>query len=407
MPRQKLRWQKFFPSSINIQIHSLMPNKDNQQYILGLVINRYVLMLLGLILIGSVFWYFSQIVTYVLLAWVFSMIGRPLMDLFLKIKIGKFQAGSSAAAGLAIFTFILGIVLFISLFVPMLIKQATNLAQVDYRAIANALEEPLLHLNEFFAKYGLNGEQTPSEQIEHNLKEYFNPTKISTWLSSIVGVAGSILIGFFSIIFITFFFLKESQLFTKTLQNLTPNQANDNISHAVSESSNMLSRYFGGIVIQIFLVSMGLFIGLSILGVPNAALIALLAALFNVIPYVGPIIGGSLGIFLTITSSLDLDFYNQMLPLLGKVALVFAIMQMVDNFLLQPFIFSNRVYAHPLEIFVVVLVGAQVGGILGMVIAIPSYTVIRIIAKNFLSEFHIIQNITKGLQQDNDNNSPE
>jgi predicted PurR-regulated permease PerM len=169
----------------------------------------------------------------------------------------------------------------------------------------------------------------------------------------------------------------------------------------------MLSRYFGGIVIQIFLVSMGLFIGLSILGVPNAALIALLAALFNVIPYVGPIIGGSLGIFLTITSSLDLDFYNQMLPLLGKVALVFAIMQMVDNFLLQPFIFSNRVYAHPLEIFVVVLVGAQVGGILGMVIAIPSYTVIRIIAKNFLSEFHIIQNITKGLQQDNDNNSPE
>ncbi|MGK0390030.1 MAG: putative PurR-regulated permease PerM, partial [Maribacter sp.] len=129
MPRQKLRWQKFFPSSINIQIHSLMPNKDNQQYILGLVINRYVLMLLGLILIGSVFWYFSQIVTYVLLAWVFSMIGRPLMDLFLKIKIGKFQAGSSAAAGLAIFTFILGIVLFISLFVPMLIKQATNLAQ--------------------------------------------------------------------------------------------------------------------------------------------------------------------------------------------------------------------------------------------------------------------------------------
>lgn len=380
-----------------------MPNKDNQQYILGLVINRYVLMLLGLILIGFVFWYFSEIVTYVLLAWVLSMIGRPLMNLFLKIKIGRFEAGTSIAAGLTIFTFFLGIVLFISLFVPMLIRQATNLAQVDYTAIAKALEEPLLHLNEFFAKYGLSGEQTPSEQIEKNLKEYLNPTKISTWLGSIVGVAGSTLIGFFSITFITFFFLKESQLFTKTLQNLTPNWADENISHVVSESSNMLSRYFGGIVIQVFLISMGLFIGLSVLGVPNAALIALLAALFNVIPYVGPIIGGSLGIFLTITSSLDLDFYNQMLPLLGKVALVFAIMQMVDNFILQPFIFSNRVYAHPLEIFIIVLVGAQVAGILGMVIAIPSYTVIRIIAKNFLSEFHIIQNITKGLKQDNNN----
>jgi predicted PurR-regulated permease PerM len=382
-----------------------MPNKDNQQYILGLVINRYVLMLLGLILIGFIFWYFSQIVTFVLFSWVCSMSARPIMNLFLKIKIGKFQANSGVAAGLTILTFFIGVALFISLFVPMLVRQATNLAQVDYTAIAKALEEPLLHLNEFFAKYGLSGDQTPSEQIEQNLKEYFNPTKVSAWLGSIVGVAGNTLIGFFSVTFITFFFLKESQLFTKTLQNLTPNWADDNISHVVSESSSMLSRYFGGIVIQVFLVSMGLFIGLSILGVPNAALIALLAALFNVIPYVGPIIGGSLGIFLTITSSLDLDFYNQMLPLLGKVALVFAIMQMVDNFLLQPFIFSNRVYAHPLEIFVIVLVGAQVGGILGMVIAIPSYTVIRIIAKNFLSEFHIIQNITKGLRQDNDNDA--
>lgn len=378
-----------------------MPNKDNQQYILGLIINRYVLMLLGLILIGFIFWYFSEIVTYVLMAWVFSMIGRPLMNLFLKIKIGRFEAGHSLAAGLTILTFFLGIILFISLFVPMLVRQATNLAQVDYTAIAKALEEPLLHLNEFFAKYGLSGDQTPSEQIEKNLKEYFNPTQVSAWLGSIVGVAGSTLIGFFSVIFIAFFFLKESQLFTKTLQNLTPNWADDNISHVVSESSKMLSRYFGGIVIQVFLISTGLFIGLSILNVPNAALIALLAALFNVIPYVGPIIGGLLGMFLTITSSLDLDFYNQMLPLLGKVALVFAIMQMVDNFILQPFIFSNRVYAHPLEIFIIVLVGAQVAGILGMVIAIPSYTVIRIIAKNFLSEFDIIQNITKGLRQNN------
>lgn len=384
-----------------------MPNKDKQQYILGLVINRYVLMLLGLILIGSIFWYFSQIVTYVLFSWVCSMIARPVMNLFLKIKIGKFQASSSVAAGLTILTFFIGVALFISLFVPMLIRQANNIAQVDYTAIAKTLEEPLLHLNEFFEKYGLSGAQTPSEQIEQNLKEYFNPTKVSAWLGSIVGMAGNTLVGFFSVTFITFFFLKESQLFTKTLQNLTPNWADKNISHVVSESSNMLSRYFGGIVIQIFLVSMGLFIGLSILGVPNAALIALFAALFNVVPYVGPIIGGSLGIFLTITSNLDLDFYNQMLPLLGKVALVFAIMQMVDNFLLQPFIFSNRVYAHPLEIFVIVLVGAQIGGILGMVIAIPSYTVIRIIAKNFFSEFHIIQNITKGLRQENDNNSPE
>lgn len=377
-----------------------MPKQDNQQYIFGIIINKYVLIVLGLVLIGFLFWYFSEILTYILIAWVFSMIGSPLMNLFQKIKIGKFQVGSTISAGLTILTFFLGIIVFISLFVPLLIEQAKNLGKVDYNSIATALSEPLTYINELADKYGLKiGNRTPTEQVEQTLANYFQPNTISNWMSSILGAAGSALIGFFSIIFITFFFLKESQLFTKTIQNLTPNWADDQISNVVSESSNMLTRYFGGIVLQIFIITLGLFIGLSILHVPNALLIAFLASLFNVIPYVGPIIGGALGIFLTLTSNLDLEFYNQMLPLLGKVAIVFAVMQMVDNFILQPFIFSNRVYAHPLEIFVVVLVGAQVAGVVGMVIAIPVYTVIRIIAKNFLSEFHIIQNITKGLKE--------
>lgn len=102
---------------------------------------------------------------------------------------------------------------------------------------------------------------------------------------------------------------------------------------------------------------------------------------------------------LTITSSLDLDFYSEMMPLLIKVLLCFMSVQMIDNLILQPFIFSNRVRAHPLEIFIIIMIGAKIGGIVGMVLAIPAYTVIRVIARTFLSEFEIIQKIAIGLKQ--------
>ncbi len=376
-----------------------MPEKkDNQQFIFGLVLNRYVLMLLGLGLLLVLIWYFSDIVAYVLLAWVFSMTGKPLNDFFKKVKIGKIQFGPSLSAGLTIACFFIGVILFFSLFVPMFAKQAMNLSEVDYYAIAKALEEPLDYVNKIAEDYNLKvGDRTPTQQVEDALKNYFNPATITNWLGSVVGLAGNLIISLFSITFITFFFLKESQLFTKTLQNLTPRTADEKISHVVSDSSRMLSRYFSGIIIQVFIITLGLFIGLTILGVPNALLIAFLASLFNVVPYIGPMIGAMVGLFLTITSNLDLEFYSQMLPLLGKVSIIFLVMQMVDNFILQPFIFSNRVHAHPLEIFIIVLLGAKVGGVLGMVIAIPFYTVFRIIAKNFLSEFDVIKNMTKNL----------
>ena len=130
----------------------------------------------------------------------------------------------------------------------------------------------------------------------------------------------------------------------------------------------------------------------------NALLIGFFAGVINVIPYLGPIIGGIFGILITISSNLDVDFYTQMLPLLIRVVIVFGTVQMLDNFVLQPFIFSTSVLAHPLEIFLIILMGAQIGGITGMILAIPAYTVLRVVARVFLSEFKLVQKITDRIQ---------
>ena len=87
--------------------------------------------------------------------------------------------------------------------------------------------------------------------------------------------------------------------------------------------------------------------------------------------------------------------------MLYKVVGIFVTMQLIDGFILQPFIFSNSVSAHPLEIFIVVVVGAKLGGITGMVIAIPAYTIIRVVAAVFLKEFEIVRRLTDGISDDN------
>ena len=122
------------------------------------------------------------------------------------------------------------------------------------------------------------------------------------------------------------------------------------------------------------------------------------AAFINVIPYLGPLIGAVVGIFITISTNLDADFYAQTMPLILKVMVVFLTVQLLDNLILQPFIHSTSVMAHPLEIFLVIMVGAQIGGIPGMVVAIPAYTVIRVASRAFFNKFRIVQRMTRRMR---------
>lgn len=359
-------------------------------------ISRYFALLLSLLIIGALIYYFSSIVTYVLIAWVLSMIGQPFMRFFQRrIRIGRYHAGPVMGAILTILCYFIIFIALLWMFVPLVLQQAGNLAEVDYKAIAQAIEEPLNQLQMMAQRFGLvEGGETPAAQLENVLNGWFEPARIGNFFSSLIELAGNLIFTIFSVVFITFFFLKEQGLFVNFLTALAPDKYERQVRNAVDDASRLLSRYFGGILIQITIITIFASVFLTILGVKNALLIGFFAALINVIPYLGPLIGAAFGVFIVISSNLYLDFYSQMLPLLIKVLIVFASMQLLDNFVLQPYIFSNSVLAHPLEIFIVVLMGAQVGGIVGMVLAIPAYTVIRVIARAFLSEFHIVQKLT-------------
>jgi predicted PurR-regulated permease PerM len=419
---------------------------------------RYLLALFPLIIVGAIFYYFSDIITYVVLAWVLSMVGAPIVRLL------KRWVGRTFAALITLFIFVLGITMLVYVFVPPLVTQARNLAGVDYDNVIKGLEEPIKDWESWLIDKGLidgtdenilpqpveketneplvisrsilldslinsKGDtmqntsisltiniQNPNETVDPNhqfemkhtdgffdrvkksLYSYINPSIIPQLLTSIVGWVGNLMVTILSVFFIAFFFLREQGLFNNILASFVPNEYEDRTIHAVGETSRLLIRYFTGILVQIIFITLFVSIVLSIMGIKNALLIGFFAALMNVIPYIGPIIGATFGVIITLSSNLGIPFYDEMLPMLIKIVVVFGIMQLLDNFILQPNIFSKSVKAHPLEIFIVVLIGAKLGGVPGMVLAIPIYTVLRVIARVFLSEFKIVQRITKSME---------
>ena len=360
--------------------------------------NRWLVLVVSLFLLGTVFYFFSDIVTYVLISWILAMLGQPVMDVFRhKMKFSRLRFGEALGAVITLVLFLALFSLFI-IFVPLILQQANNFAQIDYHQIYVSLQEPIQAINARLVEMELSsGEALDPDTFRDSLMKYFNISEIGNLFSTLFSFAGSFLIGAFSVLFITFFFLQDNTLFTDFIIALVPSQFEEQTRQVIRDISRLLRRYFLGILLQISIITTLVTSGLALLGIPNALLIGFFAAVINVIPYIGPIIGAVFGIILTISSHLDMDFYSEMLPLIGKVAAVFLGMQAIDNFVLQPVIYGTSARAHPLEIFIVILVAAKIGGIPGMVIAIPSYIVLRVIARTFLYRFKIVQRLTGGL----------
>ena len=367
-------------------------------------LGRYIIIIVTLVIAGSIVWYLRDIVGYLLISWVLSLLGQPFFKLYKKIRIGKYRVGNNLAAGMTILSFLIIISIVIALFVPMILTQARTIADVDYPAVWQSLEEPVTQLNERMIKAGLldPDKNSPLKNLQIEITDQAG-VMISNIFGSVLSITFSLIIGLFSVVFMTFFLLREKGLIQNFLAALVPNEMEDKLFIALSEIQNLLTRYFIGILGQITIITVIVTLGLTVLGIENALLIAFFAALINVIPYLGPMIGAAFGVFIAITSNIELDFYTEMLPMIGKIMVVFAFMQLTDNFVLQPIIFSTSVKAHPLEIFIIILIGAHIYGIIGMVLAIPGYTVIRVVAQTFLIRFKIVQRMTKRLNKENVN----
>ncbi len=360
-----------------------------------------MLVAISLLAIAWILWYFAAIVGYVIASVVLSLVGKPVVNLLEKIKMGKFRMPNSLAA---LFTIVLLWAILIGILavvIPALAFQVEKFSQIDSGAILRALQEPIDRLVVWLQEHNIrfSGNQSLEEYVNSQVVDAFNLAAFSNLFGTVFGFLGEVGIAIFSISFITFFFLRDQTLFYKAVMSATPTKYEDQVREIIRDSRDLLTRYFVGIGIQVLLVTICVTLGSLVVGLsfPLAITIGFAAGLFNIIPYVGPLMGGAFGIMLAITNNLDLDFYTGTMPLIIKMMAVFSITQLLDNLLFQPIIFSNSVKAHPLELFIVLLIAGNVGGMAGMIMAIPGYTFIRIILKQFFSNFKLVRNLTKGI----------
>ncbi len=361
---------------------------------------RTILLIIGTLITLFLVWYFSAIVSYILISVVLSFLGRPLVKWLQKIKIWKFSVPKTIAA---LVTLIVIWVVFIGFFrfmIPLLIHEFNVLSTIDFNAVLETIQEPLSQIASFTQGEPID-DKTFYDLVQEYLSQKFDFSQLSGILGTIAGTIGELFIAFFSVSFITFFFLKEQSMFRDAVLVVVPSDMEEKVAHIMDSISYLLRRYFIGLVFEVFMVMLLVTLGLTIVRIEfnHAVVIGLFCGLFNVIPYLGPWMGATVGLLIGVATNLNAEVMKPILPLIGVMVLVFAIVQIIDNILFQPIIYSSSVKAHPLEIFLVIMAAGSMAGILGMILAIPSYTILRVIAKEFFDNMKLVQRITKGLDE--------
>ncbi|MCF8361140.1 MAG: AI-2E family transporter [Prolixibacteraceae bacterium] len=356
----------------------------------------------GIILIIFLLWYFRAIVGYIVIAAILAMIGRPFVRWLKRIKIWKFRLGASLSA---LITLILIGGFFFSIFrflIPLLISEFDQLANVKVNDYLKQLEVPLNKVSEFL--YGESISITDGslhDILGERISSFFEMSQVTDLFGAIAGTLGSMFIGVFSVAFITFFFLREEGMFRNGIMLLSPTGLEDRVSSSIDRISYLLRRYFIGIILEVILVMTLDTVGLTIVGLDfsEAVVIGMFCGLFNVIPYLGPWIGSAVGVLFGLAININADFMTETLPILGLMVLVFVSVQIIDNILFQPLIYSSSVKAHPMEIFLVIIAAGSFAGVIGMILAIPVYTIFRVLGAEFFSEFKIIRKLTENMDR--------
>ena len=368
---------------------------------------HYIIVLGTLAIAAVLCYFFGSVLAYILLAFVVSLIGQPVVRQLRKIKI---KGKSAPDALLAVITLVFIFALLI-LLVMQVIPVVTNIVRetsfmkeqgsMDSQNIIDQANGWIIRVIPWVGE-DFDGVQLLIQKIS----EVMDLSNISGILGSVASAVAGLVVGLFSVTFISFFFIKDETLFGRIVGALVPDRMEEKVKKTILDIERLLSRYFVGLIVEILGVVILDCLGLWLIARIdfNYALgIAFIAGLLNIIPYVGPLIGELIGVILCLILKygagigLGVNIWFFALIVLG----IMLTTQLVDNFIYQPLIYSTSIKASPLEIFVVLLIAGHIGGVVGMLIAIPTYTVIRVIASRFFYDNKLVRRLIPDLENEN------
>ena len=279
---------------------------------------------------------------------------------------------------LIIYVVFAGLLVFlIGNFVPTITKQFTALANELPAYADKTLQyfDKLAQSTEL--KWMMDEQKELMETVEQHLLEFANslPDRITGGIASILGVIANIAVILVTVPFLLFYMFKDGQKFPRAIANFIPAEYREEGLTILKDTGGTLSAYIHGQVIVALAVGTLSFIGYLIIDLPFALVLALVVAFTNIIPYVGPFIGGAPAVIVGL-------FDSPSKALLVLVVLVIA--QQLEGNVLSPLILGKSLDTHPATIIILLLAAGNLAGVLGMVLAVPTYAVGKTIVLNIM-----------------------
>ena len=365
---------------------------------------KYIIGIIGLVILVLFCIYFSNIVWWLLIAGFIAAISSPIVKLLDKIHFGRFQMPRWVSAMITTILIWGVLALFAVLTIPFIGSQMAQFQTIDVESLHAGLSQPIEKIDEFVRSYPIFGmpDFSTEDVVIENVKDIINFSALGGFVENIGSTALSLFLALFSITFFTYFFLKETKLFRSGIMALVPTRYEEKATRILNTLPGLIKNYLHGILFEMLSVSALITIGLLICGqnFGLSLMIGLLCGFLNIIPYIGPWIGAAIGIIFIGAANVNTDFFTNTMPQIYGLLIVVVVVRLIDDFVFQPFYYSRSVKAHPLEIFIVIIVAGTLYGIVGMMLAIPVYTVLRVVAKEFLSEYKIVRKLTRGIDEE-------
>lgn len=363
---------------------------------------KFLLTICIIVLVCVIASIFSGVVTILLISAVLALLAKPIMTFGKKLRIGEKSLPDWLLALVSIIIIALVICGAVSALVPVFKRLAGEIANISSGDSLSSISGYLANLNTLLRNtFKLDKNFQLEKLLFGQVRSFLDISLFGTMLGSVASTVAGIFFGIFSVVFISFFLIKDGDLVHRFILSLTPTRIEEKVSKAFCEVERLLTRYFAGLLLEMTCVAMIDFLGLwalAKLDFLTALGIGFMAGMMNIIPFVGPLIGGVLGggtaIILQYCSAAAPSSYKFWVFVL-IIAGVFISAKLVDDYFLQPMISSTCIQASPLEIFIVILIAGGIGGIVGMLLAIPGYTVVRVIAIQFFPDVKFIRMLHK------------
>jgi predicted PurR-regulated permease PerM len=358
-----------------------------------------VSLLLGIAVLVFLGWYFSSITAYIIISLILTLFCTPIKQILKKISSKKFKVGDGLAAAVSL-TIVAGILfgLFALLFVP-LTEQIKAISSLESGQLAR-FSQGIGQVDNFLKEYNiLDADENLEEIIIISTLNYIREINVSSAFNSVFGVIGGLFLGIFSVLFISFFLLKDVSRLKRAAVNMLPSERQSKMTQILERSKTLLSNYFIGLFVEILIIATLQYVILILLGVPNALLISVIGGILCIVPYIGVVLACVLGCAIGILSAFTTGGGVDTTIIIWKILASVSITRLLDSFFLMPYIASKSVKANPLEIFIVVLVSGYLAGITGMMLGIPAYTVIRIVAQELFGDNNFVKTFTQSLSK--------